>query len=288
MSYPHGVATVPSRDASLQDVNPSMLSRPVVLALVVGRRGRATLQQGLQGVVQVCCVDYVAELRSTVERLGESVLAIIVEPRDAAGVTVVPTVKWSVEVNGDLPVIGYCSAGPHLSREILDLANAGIQELIVEGVSDTGRALRETLRSAAQASAAERALAAVVNLLPAAIHPVAEVTIRYPRDATSVDSVANALAIHRKTLVNLCRRHRVMAPGLLINWCRLLLAAAMLSRTSRSADAVALELDFPSGSAFRNMLMRYAARRPRDLRPHDALASLTHAFGTALRATSGG
>ena len=46
------------------------------------------------------------------------------------------------------------------------------------------------------------------------------------------------------------------------------LAAQMLEDPNRAADAVARQLDFPSGSAFRNTCQRYLGATPHEIRGH--------------------
>jgi AraC-like DNA-binding protein len=55
-------------------------------------------------------------------------------------------------------------------------------------------------------------------------------------------------------------------PRRLITWGRLIVAAQLLEDPLRSADAVSIALDFPSGSAFRNTCQRYLHATPSQLR----------------------
>jgi AraC-like DNA-binding protein len=52
-------------------------------------------------------------------------------------------------------------------------------------------------------------------------------------------------------------RARAPSPHKFLTWVRLAVAAELLSDPGRSAQQVALELDFPSGAALRNLFDRY-------------------------------
>jgi AraC-like DNA-binding protein len=67
-------------------------------------------------------------------------------------------------------------------------------------------------------------------------------------------------------------------PHRLLTWGRLILAAHMLEDEERSADGVALVLDFPSGSAFRNTCQRYLRATPQQIRQKGGAAHVIAAF----------
>jgi AraC-like DNA-binding protein len=52
----------------------------------------------------------------------------------------------------------------------------------------------------------------------------------------------------------------------MIAWGRLIVAGRLLEDPERTADSVALALDYPSGSAFRNACQRYARAAPHEIR----------------------
>ena len=55
-------------------------------------------------------------------------------------------------------------------------------------------------------------------------------------------------------------------PQRLLTWGRLIVASHLLEDVHRSADRIAVALDFPSGSAFRNMCQRYLGATPGEIR----------------------
>ena len=94
----------------------------------------------------------------------------------------------------------------------------------------------------------------------------------------SVSAVANAMGIHRKTLFVHCRDAGAPPPGIIMTWCRLLLAAQQLSMSMRSVETVACDLGFTSARALRNVAKRYTGLRPTAFRDGDAMLVVTQAF----------
>lgn len=68
----------------------------------------------------------------------------------------------------------------------------------------------------------------------------------------------------------------------MLGWCRLLAAAVLLEDRGRPVDHIALELDFPSGAAFRNMLKRYTGLSPAELRARGTLTEMSRQFRKAV------
>ena len=70
----------------------------------------------------------------------------------------------------------------------------------------------------------------------------------------------------RKTLFNWLRRCGDIGPREFINWIRVAIGVGMLEDPRRTAEHVALELGFASGTAFRNMLQRYTGANCSEIR----------------------
>jgi AraC-like DNA-binding protein len=90
--------------------------------------------------------------------------------------------------------------------------------------------------------------------------------------------LADILSTSSRTLVARLATHGFPPPQKLISWGRLIVAAQMLEDRNRSADAVARILDFPSGSAFRNMCQRYLGSTPQEIRAKGGAAFVVEAF----------
>jgi AraC-like DNA-binding protein len=69
----------------------------------------------------------------------------------------------------------------------------------------------------------------------------------------------------------------------LLTWGRLIVAARMLEDPHRTADRVAANLGFPSGSAFRNVCQRYLHSTPGDIRRRGGAAFVVRALLRQVR-----
>jgi len=74
-------------------------------------------------------------------------------------------------------------------------------------------------------------------------------------------------------------------PRRLLTWGRLILAAHLLEDTHRSADRIAVTLDFPSGSAFRNTCQRYLHATPKEIRDRGGAAFVIRMFFREVEST---
>jgi AraC-like DNA-binding protein len=236
------------------------------VALVLGWDERNCVREALRGRATVRFVDRIDEVLKTLGEESRTVIGLLVEPVDRDNRGVAETVQSLRQRLPSLPIIGYCRIGHEHSAAILGLATAGVHELVFRGVDDSGIALRAVLGSAEQSCAAEVILGSLLPLLPPTLHPFARYCLNFPQSAHTVEEVACALGVNRKTLVNYCARACFPAPATLLGWCRLLLATHFLVTTTRTVEKIALRLDFPSDTALRNMMKRYTGMRARELR----------------------
>ena len=98
----------------------------------------------------------------------------------------------------------------------------------------------------------------------------------------TVAAVAQALGVHRKTLVNQCSRAKLPPPATVLGWCRLFLAAALLERKSYAIERIALELDYPSSTALRNTFRRYVGATATEVRAQGGLEFVLDCFARRL------
>ena len=255
---------------------------PAVLALITGRLERLRIATAVRGHATVHFVGTVSELLARLAEASAPPIALIVEPRDCDGRSTAGVVRQLAAAQPQLPIVGYCRAGYEHSRDILDLGLAGAHELLFHGIDDSGVALRGILTSAGQACAAAQVLGAIRDDVPPALLPLFEFCLAYPERATSVQAVAHALGVHRKTLVNHCAQASLPPPGAVIAWCRLLLVGHFLETPGRTVEGIALRVEFASASALRNMLRRYTGLRPQQVRERGGLCCVVDAFRRSL------
>jgi len=266
----------PTRGArALPDVAPL----PLVVALVVGRRECARVQAAVRGRARLLAVSSLDGLRQLAAALDDpSCVALVVEPRDETNTPVHPFVREFVGRSPHVPVIAICDPGAGLSRDLLELAQAGTHEVVIRGAGDDGHGLRAAIEAGQRTNAGMRTLALLAPLVPSELAGFVEFCVYFPHEAKSVGQVARALGVHRKTLVNQCARTGMPAPSVLVSWCRVLHAAVLLSSSTRAVDHIARLLDFQSGTALRNMFRRYTGMRPSEVRGGDRLGAVLDVF----------
>ena len=256
---------------------------PVILTLVSSLADQSRLRESVRGRAVVVAVVEIGAFLAHLKSAENAPAVLIVEATDVHGTPTAPFVREIIRSLPGTPVVGYCRVQSGHSREIVDLAAAGVHELIFHGVDDAGASLRAVLDSARQACAAREIVSALRHIVSAAGIPLFRYCLDYPDRASSVEAVADALGVHRKTLVNRCAQAGLPAPSAVLSWARLLLAAYFLGNPHRTVEAIAMQLDYPSATALRNMLKRYTGLRPQDVRAQGGLAPVLTILAAALR-----
>ncbi len=254
---------------------------PVVAGLVRAREAQARFREGLRGRADFVPVATCRELRALVT--ARTVVAAIVEPRDADGLLTAPTVRWLREGFPHMPVIAYCTLAQIAAGDLLALAQADVSALVVQGIDDAGALLEAALEDAGDGALSRRAWASIRDDVPAAARPVVELCLASARQAPTVADIARALGVHRRTLGDRLARAGLPTPQAIVGWSRLLLAARLMEDPHRPLERIALELRFPGAASLRNMLRRYTGLRARDVRASGGFERVLHAFRLGLR-----
>lgn len=228
----------------------------------------------------------VHELLATLDEMH--VALVVIDAIDAFGhsmASAAATIRHSFPT---VPILAYCTLSASASSAVLDIAHAGVTSLVFRGVDDAGYAMRAAIRSSCQRSITERVYAAVAIHLPATAHPLLRYAISRAADDPSVEDAARGLGVDRKTLFNWVRGWSDLGPREFINWTRLVIAMGMLEDPRRTAEHVALELGFASGTAFRNMLQRYVGASCSEIRNTGGYGRLLSLFASRLGTDSHG
>jgi AraC-like DNA-binding protein len=210
------------------------------------------------------------------------VVAVFAEARDTRDNPVAPILKLLMAQFPAIPFLGYCGTGVAHAEELRELARAGVHELVFRDVDDLPTLLRAKLGRGIEACAGAHVVRRLSALLPEPLHAVVSYSVTFPRESHEIERVALALGVHRKTLVNWCRRAYAPPPSTLVTWVRLLLAVEILQSPGHSIERVAHGLEFASGSAFRNLCRRYFGRKPAELRSSAGREAAYRAFTEAL------
>jgi AraC-like DNA-binding protein len=271
-----------NRALPLQQGHLSKVRFGTVVALVLGPVERARIAEALRGRQLVRFIDRVDDLMKVLSDVDGRVTNVIIEARDVECRPTAEAVSLLRRSRPAIPVVGYCRVGLAHSAEIRELSIAGVNELLFSGVDDTGSALRAVLSAACQASVGETVAAALTGVVPPRLWPFVRHVAMHPNEAKQVSSVAKALGYHRRTLVNHCAEAQLPPPQELIAWCRLAVVGQLLGTTQHTIEAIALQLDFPSDTALRNLMKRYVGQRAGVVRETGGLLRVLSALECAI------
>lgn len=258
----------------------------VVGALVRDQVARARLTEALRGEARVRFCERLSELVTMVE---EGLAAgVVLDRRDVDGGSTLSAVRRIRDEFPSIPVVLYCALSPDASRDVLDFARAGVDQLVFQGVDDLRTPLRSAVQAAQDLVSAKSLLLQLESCVPTNIIPFLRYCLEHARRDLTVEEVAAALGVHRKTLVDRLNAANLPSPSSFISWSRLLLAARLHSDPGRTVEQVALLLDFPSGPSLRNMMKRYTGLRPGEVRENGGVLCVLHAFKRELAAAAAG
>ena len=208
--------------------------------------------------------------------------ALIVAPRDHQQRDAVDVVRCVAREWPGTAIVVFCPPRTDNAVSFRDLALAGAHQFVFEGMHNTAASLAAAVEYACHASSADVVLQRLERLVPLDLHSIVHVVLSRPDTLTTVDQVAAALGVHRKTLVNRCARAGFIRPAELIMWCRLALVAYSLGRSGATVEAIAHSLGFASHTALRNLLKRHSGKRATDIRGGGGLPVLMEAFSARL------
>jgi AraC-like DNA-binding protein len=258
----------------------------IVAALVRDPVSRARLSDALKNEASV---RYCARL-SEVETMVEAGLTnlIVVDHRDHDGSPTLPSVRKLRYEYPSVPIVMYLPMSAVVSGAVMEYAKAGVSQLVFQGVDDLKASLRLAINVALDQMSALTLIAEFEPHVPASVVPFLRYCLEHARRDITVEDVADAMGVHRKTLVDRLKAAHLPSPRAMIGWCRLLMAARVLDDPGRTVEQAALKLDFPSGAALRNMFKRYTGLRTAEVRQNGGVRCLVHALKRELAAVSAG
>lgn len=262
----------------------------IVAAMLWDAASRARLSDAARGRAHLHLCERPSELLSLVENGLADV--VVLEMADPWGVSTLNVVRQIRSGYPSVAVVLYCALTPATSREMLEFAKAGVNELVLKDLDDVRGPLASALTEAVNNRSAMVIFEEIESLVPPNVAPMIRYCLENGRRPLTVEEVASALGVHRKTLVDRLSSAGLPAPSAIISWCRLLVSARMLEDPARTVEQVALLLDFPSSTSMRNMVKRYTGLRTTEVRENGGLRCVLHAFkgellrGRAQRAAS--
>lgn len=177
------------------------------------------------------------------------------------GIRAVRRLRQALPATG---LVAWIPPGSGAQQRVTKLAALGVDSFYLPGRERED--LGESIDSARAAALTRRVLAGLEGVLPAALKGF--LTRLLAAAVRPVDvSVASRLNFSTPRTL---RRHLKAAgfppPRILITWCRLFHASALLENPRRSVLNVTLALDFTSPDALRHALRRHAGLTPTEVR----------------------
>lgn len=176
-----------------------------------------------------------------------------------------------------LTLIAYVSFTAERAHDIFDAGRQGMDGLVIADQDDAPRPLLALIEHAES-----RSLGSVVrqslNGIEPTIRDAVLLAVTRAHERLSPEGLARLLALPRRTVSQRLMAAGFPAPQRLLTWGRLIVAAHLLEDRHRSADRIAVALDFPSGSAFRNTCQRYLGGTPSDVRSRGGAAYVLQAM----------
>lgn len=176
-----------------------------------------------------------------------------------------------------LTLIAYVAPAPERTHDLFDAGRQGMDGLVLAGEDDAPRALLSLIERAES-----RSLGAVVRTaledVDAMTRDAVLLAVTRAHERLSPEKLAMLLALPRRTVSQRLADAGFPAPQRLLSWGRLIVAAHLLEDHARSADGIAVALNFPSGSALRNISQRYLRATPGEIRERGGAAFVLRAL----------
>lgn len=162
-------------------------------------------------------------------------------------------------------VVVYGAVPPLGARDLFEAGRFGVDGLILAEQDDEPRQMLAIVEQAEARGVTARLRTALRGARPTARDAVL-VAVTRAHQRISPAALARVLGLRPRTLAERLNQAGFPPAQRLIAWGRLTVAARMLEDVERSADSVAMALDYPSGSAFRNSCQRYVRMTPQQIR----------------------
>lgn len=235
---------------------------PRVLVVVHNGLERARLDTNLQGkaVVDFCADGDELLRRAQMTGLDLAVLEIAGEP-SVAGI-----IHALHEQFPGARAIAYVQAAYGMSTALTLACSSGADAFVVAGYDDLSARVATLLSESGQHRACREAMARFTSLLPSSLLGELSYCFNHVHDALTVDALAEASHVSRKTLLHRFSREGWPPPSVVIAWTKLLVAAHHLSHSGRTMDSIAGAVGLPSGTSLRLTLKRYANASPQQVK----------------------
>ena len=236
----------------------------------------STIRAELAGYADVRPCERADELLQTVaQEFPAAVLVAVRDPEGGSTASVVRRVRRSFPA---VPVVAHCAL---MHQDVAGLAavfEAGACTVALHGSGTAQATLNQILIQTDRERLAAAVLRELKPVTSAALTWLVRYCFAHCREELTVDRIAQACGIPRRTLSYQLRRDGLPSAERLIIWSRLLMTAYLLESATRSVEQIAYELGFSSGAVLRTNLKNYTGLRPNDVREGGGLVFLAHHF----------
>lgn len=163
------------------------------------------------------------------------------------------------------------------AADAFSLALLGVREIICVSEPDAAARVAAALATHPNRGAIETMVDRLTGIVPRAVHRWLAPLLLSADGTRTVPELARAALCSPRTLRRTLRGAGLPSPEELLAWRRLLHAGRLLD-DGRSADSVALAMDFSTGSALRKSLKRHTGLRPGDLRRQGGFSAVATLF----------
>ncbi len=176
------------------------------------------------------------------------------------------------------PVVAWCDVRTIESHVLLEIARAGVQDLVRHDFDELRHVFARIVASATQRAISFRILDELADVVPARLHPLLSYALEHSDEHLDRDGVAAVFGLSRRTLQNRLTEAQLPALRPFLTWCRLLVAAALLDEPGHTLDSVAAQLDFHDGGNLGTALRRYTTVNITQLRVRGVFTEAVRAF----------
>ena len=208
--------------------------------------------------------------------------AVVTGLRDSRNRSCVPDVGRLCSRHPAVPVVSYDAPAPAIASDIVRAARAGVAASALHGADDLAGVLGRAVATTGCRRVADRALALVDGRLDHTPRPILEFCLVHAASDPSVEAVAAAVGVSRKTVAARLAAAGLPPAGTLVCWGRVLLAAWWLQHDGRAVERVAHALGFADGTGLHHLLVRYTGRSPRQVREAGGLGAVLPQFAAAV------
>ena len=210
-----------------------------------------------------------------------SVTAAVIDLRDYAQPTFDELRQFRLR-HGSTALVLYVAVPLVSVQDVFEAGRFGFDAIVVADEGDEPQAFQDVIERAMARGVGELLRKGLGNTAPTA-RDAALACVARAHERLSPEKLARLLGIRRRALTQRLARAGFPAPQRLIAWGRLIVAARLLEDPDRKVDAIAMTLDFPSGSAFRNTCQRYLGATPQEVRARGGADYVVATFLDAMR-----